>query len=80
MKTARTPQVIFEAKVLKALQGGGKEACLIHLPAGIPKLYWYGSEGEYNIMVMDFLGTNLEDLQKECGGKLSMLALCYVAE
>jgi len=43
-------------------------------------LYWYGSEGDYNIMVMDFLGTNLEDLQKECGGKLSMITLCYVAE
>lgn len=50
------------------------------LVAGIPKLYWYGSEGDYNIMVMDFLGTNLEDLKKECGGKLSMITLCYVAE
>jgi hypothetical protein len=35
---------------------------------GIPKLYWYGTQGDYNIIVMDFLGTNLEDLLKEVGG------------
>jgi hypothetical protein len=40
---------------------------------GIPKLYWYGSEGDYNIMAMDFLGSNLEELFKEVGGKLSLL-------
>jgi casein kinase 1 len=43
-------------------------------------LYWYGSEGDYNIMVMDFLGTNLEDLMKECGGRLSMITVSYIAE
>ena len=34
---------------------------------GIPKLYWFGTEGDYNIMAMDFLGSNLEELMKELG-------------
>ncbi len=31
-------------------------------------------------MVMEFLGTNLEDLMKECGGRLSMITVSYIAE
>ena len=72
MKNAKTPQVIFEAKVLKQLQGGGKRAHKLIIIVGIPKLYWYGQEGDYNIMAMDFLGSNLEELFKEVGGKFSM--------
>ena len=47
---------------------------------GIPKLYWYGIEGEYNIMVLDFLGSNLEELLKESGGKFSMITTVMVAD
>jgi hypothetical protein len=53
---------------------------LIFFIVGIPKLYWYGSEGDYNIMAMDFLGSNLEELFKEVGGKLSMLTTLQVAD
>lgn len=56
------------------------EGFLIVFIVGIPKLYWFGSEGDYNIMAMDFLGSNLEELFKEVGGKLSMLTTLLVAD
>jgi hypothetical protein len=48
--------------------------------AGIPKLHWYGSEGEYNIVAMDFLGSNLEELLKDAGGKFSMITCLFIAD
>ncbi len=29
---------------------------------GIPRLLWYGAEGDYNILAMELLGLNLEEL------------------
>ena len=29
---------------------------------GMPKVHWYGVEGDYTVMVMDLLGPSLEDL------------------
>eukprot|EP00331_Platyophrya_macrostoma_P023287 CAMPEP_0176453420 /NCGR_PEP_ID=MMETSP0127-20121128/29217_1 /TAXON_ID=938130 /ORGANISM="Platyophrya macrostoma, Strain WH" /LENGTH=92 /DNA_ID=CAMNT_0017842255 /DNA_START=27 /DNA_END=301 /DNA_ORIENTATION=- len=46
---SKYPQLIYEAKILHALQGG----------SGIPTLLWFGQEGDYNILVMDLLGQNL---------------------
>jgi len=47
---------------------------------GIPKLYWFGTEGDYNIMAMDFLGSNLEELMKELGCHFSLLTTLIVAD
>lgn len=39
---------------------------------GFPRLYWSGSEGDYNVMVMELLGPNLESLIQLCDGKFSV--------
>jgi casein kinase 1 len=33
---------------------------------GIPKIHWYGVEGDYNVMVMDILGPTLDALFEFC--------------
>lgn len=61
---------MLEGKILKSIQGG----------VGIPKLYWYGSEGEYNIMAMELLGQNLEDLLHLSKNKFSLTTLILIGE
>ena len=39
---------------------------------GLPKVYYYGSEGDFNIMVIDLLGPSLEDLLQYCRKKFSL--------
>jgi hypothetical protein len=48
---------------------------------GYPKLYWYGREGDYNLMVIELLGDNLEDLMKNTTGKrFSVLTVLNIAD
>jgi predicted Ser/Thr protein kinase len=39
---------------------------------GFPRLYWSGTEGDYNIIAIELLGTNLENLMHNCGHKFSV--------
>ena len=32
---------------------------------GFPKLYWFGREGDYNLMALELLGENLEEVMKQ---------------
>jgi casein kinase 1 len=43
---AKYPQLIHETKLYSHLKGN----------VGIPKIHWFGVEGDYNVMVMDLLG------------------------
>jgi casein kinase 1 len=43
-------------------------------------VYFYGTEGENNVMVMDLLGESLEHLFKRCGSKLSLKTVLMLAE
>ena len=48
--------------------------------SGIPQLYWCGQEGDYNFLVMDRLGENLQELLQKCGGKFSLKTTLMLAE
>ncbi|CAD8079548.1 unnamed protein product [Paramecium sonneborni] len=68
--TIKHPQLWFEGKLYKLLQGGD----------GIPLTYWFGSENEYNILVMELLGANLEELFNQCKRKFSLKTVLMIGQ
>ncbi|KAL4003164.1 Casein kinase I isoform alpha [Acanthocheilonema viteae] len=67
---ARHPQLLYESRVYKILRGG----------FGIPRLRWYGTEKDYNLLVMDLLGPSLEDLFNYCNRRFTMKTVLMLAE
>ncbi|XP_046736925.1 casein kinase I-like isoform X5 [Diprion similis] len=66
----RHPQLHIESKFYKMMQGG----------VGIPTIKWCGSEGDYNVMVMELLGPSLEDLFNFCSRKFSLKTVLLLAD
>ena len=64
------PQLRYESKLYRLLQGG----------AGFPALRWSGIEGDYNILVLDRLGHNLETLFQRCHRRFSTKTVCMLAD
>jgi len=62
--------LLYESKLYKFLQGG----------IGIPNVYWFGVEGDYNVMVMDILGQSLEELFNTCKKKFSYKTTLLLAD
>jgi casein kinase 1 alpha len=67
---ARHPQLLYESKLYKILQGG----------AGIPHVRWFGQVREYNAMIMELLGPSLEDLFNFCTRRLTMKTVLMLAD
>merc|ERR1712152_60993 len=67
---ARHPQLLYESKLYKILQGG----------VGIPHIRWYGQERDYNVLVMDLLGPRLEDLFNFCSRRFTMKTVLMLAD
>ncbi|KAL6850219.1 hypothetical protein ACP4OV_020846 [Aristida adscensionis] len=64
------PQLFYEAKLYKALQGG----------SGIANVKWCGVDGEENVLVIDLLGPSLEDLFVYCGRKFTLKTVLMLAD
>lgn len=47
---------------------------------GIPRLLWYGAEGDYNILAMELLGSNLEELVRELHSPFSLATILLLAD
>ena len=56
MVNCKNPQLVYEAKVYKYLEGG----------MGIPKVHLQKDVMNMNVMVMDLLGPSLEDMFNYC--------------
>lgn len=67
---ARHPQLLYESKLYKILQGG----------VGIPHIRYFGIEKDYNAMVMDLLGPSLEDLFNFCSRRFTMKTVLMLAD
>ena len=61
------PQLLFESRLLKSIPG-----------IGIPKVYWAGVSGEYNVMVFELLGSNLEELFQKCEKQFSLKTVLMI--
>ncbi|ALC45943.1 CG12147 [Drosophila busckii] len=60
--SVKYPQLPREAKIYNILRGG----------LGFPKLRYFGTEGIYNVLVVDLLGPSLEDLLNFCARNFSL--------
>lgn len=66
----KNPQLIYESKLYKLLEGG----------IGVPHVHWFGIEGDFNVVVIDLLGPSLEDIRSICGGKMSLKTVLMLGD
>mmetsp|Transcript_54856 Transcript_54856/g.146458 ORF Transcript_54856/g.146458 Transcript_54856/m.146458 type:complete len:528 (-) Transcript_54856:116-1699(-) len=64
------PQLMYEAKLLKHLEG---------VP-GIAHVHYFGVQGDFNAMVIDLLGHSLEGLFNVCKRRFSLKTVLMVAD
>lgn len=62
------PQLISESRIYDELRGG----------PGIPYIYWFGTEGLHNFLVMDLLGESCESLFEKRGRRFSLKTVLLI--
>ncbi|KAJ2892164.1 Palmitoylated plasma membrane-bound casein kinase [Coemansia aciculifera] len=53
---------------------------ILHDEEGIPKVYYFGQEGLYNVLCIDLLGPSLEDLFDMCRRRFSVKTVAMLAK
>lgn len=69
----KEPQIKTEVAVLKIIKDSNPDE------QGFTHIYEYGYEPTYNYLIMTLLGPNLEQLQRLCGGVLSLKTTMIIA-
>ncbi|CAJ2674693.1 unnamed protein product [Trifolium pratense] len=69
-KKTKQPQLLYEAKLYNILKGG----------SGIPRMKWFGTDGDYNVLVLELMGPSLDDLLYYCSGKFSLKSVLMLAD
>lgn len=64
-----SPQLEHEFHIYRQLNGG----------AGIPRTYWLGAECQYNVMIMDLLGSSLDTLFTQCWERFTVRMVALLA-
>lgn len=70
------PQLIYESKIYRYLNISPTGNPVV----GIPKVRWYGQEGDFNVMTIDLLGPSLEDLFNFCHRRFSLKTVLMLAD
>ena len=47
---------------------------------GVPRMYWFGVQSNYNILAIDLLSSCLEDRLQKCGGRFSLKTVLMLAD
>ena len=68
--TTRGPNLAYEYKVLRILDGD----------VGTQQARWFGREGNFNVMVANRLGPNLEDLFDHCSRQFTLKTVLMLAD
>eukprot|EP00397_Hematodinium_sp_SG-2012_P020371 GEMP01020983.1.p1 GENE.GEMP01020983.1~~GEMP01020983.1.p1 ORF type:complete len:355 (+),score=39.95 GEMP01020983.1:42-1067(+) len=69
-KDNRHQQLLLEAKLYRILAGS----------YGIPKVYTYGVDGEYNVLVIELLGLSLENCFTQAGRKMGLKSVLMLVD
>jgi len=67
---AEIPQLERERDVYNNLNNG----------VGVPSVFWFGTEGNYNALVLERLGPSLHEIFYRCNSKFSLRTILLLAD